>query len=289
MPTKPYEWMVEYTPQKEWIDRRGLLVWLAEVASGLGGGLYLVSSYFDSLIGMFISWIVIIVLKGGFHFAYLGHPLRFWRMGLKPSTSWLARGFIFMTLFIIFGALQLTFSHLLPGTAWEILFKVLAGMMAFLLTINTGFVLSSVHAVPLWNSAILPILFLLCGILDGLAVVILIGLFSGNVHIQTAEVGIRLFIIMNALLITLYLWSAVHAGQTGKRSVFVLIKGQLAPVLWIGVVSCGIVIPLIISISSFYIGKTSAIFLVMAVVCEMIGVLSLKYSLLKGGIYHPLI
>jgi len=49
---KPYEWMVTYTPQTEWIEGRGLLLWLAFYTGGLGGGLYLVSSYYDSFPGM---------------------------------------------------------------------------------------------------------------------------------------------------------------------------------------------------------------------------------------------
>lgn len=175
---KPYEWMVKYTPQTEWIERKGILVWLAEASNGIGGGLYLVSLYFDSLWGMLISWLIVILLKGGFHFAYLGKPMRFWRMAINPRTSWLARGFIFFALFVVLGAAQLFFSYWLPGTALEILFRMIAGVMVFLLVINTGFVMNYIHAIPLWNSAILPLLFLSCGVLDGLALILTIGLLG---------------------------------------------------------------------------------------------------------------
>ena len=92
---KPYEWMVKTTPQTEWIERRGILIWLAEVSNGIGGGLYLVSLYLNSLWGMFLSWLIVVLLKGGFHFAYLGKPIRFWRMALKPGTHGL-QGFYFL-------------------------------------------------------------------------------------------------------------------------------------------------------------------------------------------------
>src|SRR3990170_2624698 len=101
---KPYEWMVGYTPQTLWIEKKGRLVWLAEVAGALGGGLYMVSLYLDSLGGMFLGWLIIVTLKAGFHLAHLGQPMRFWRLALKPGSSWLARGFIFIFLFIICGA-----------------------------------------------------------------------------------------------------------------------------------------------------------------------------------------
>jgi formate-dependent nitrite reductase membrane component NrfD len=281
--------MVEYTPQTEWIERRGILIWLAEVSNGIGGGLYLVSLYFNSLLGMFLSWLIVILLKGGFHFAYLGKPMRFWRMALKPGTSWLARGFIFLTLFIVFGAIQLAFSYWLPGTALEFAFKVIAGLMIFLVVINTGFVMNYINAIPLWNSAILPLLFLSCGVLDGLAVILTIGLFGGNVDIMEAEAGSWFLLILNAFLITIYLWGAIYTGATGKRSVIELIKGQTAPILWVGVVLCGIIIPFGISVSSYFVGEASAHLLITAVIFEMVGAFSLKYTILKSALYSPLI
>ena len=117
--------MINYTRQTEWIDRRGIFLWIAFYAGGLGGGLYLVSLYFNSLWGMFISWLIIAVIKGGTHLIYLGKPLRFWRIITHPQTSWLARGFIFVMLFVGFGAIQIMLSYWLPGSAAEIVMFIL--------------------------------------------------------------------------------------------------------------------------------------------------------------------
>ena len=286
---EPYEWMVKKTPQTEWIDRRGVLIWLAEVSNGIGSGLYLVSLYFNSLWGMLISWVVIVLLKGGLHFAYLGKPMRFWRMALKPGTSWLARGFIFLALFICLGIFQLSFSHWFPGTALEIVFRVIAGLMVFLVVINTGFVMNYINAIPFWNSAILPLLFLSCGVLDGFALILTIGLFGGNVDIMAVEAGSQWLLIINAFIITTYLWSATYMGPTGKQSVIELIKGRIAPVLWVGVILCGIIVPVGVSVSSYFVGEVSPPLLITAVVCEMVGAVSLKYCILKSALYRPLI
>jgi hypothetical protein len=62
-----YHWMINYTRQTEWIDRRGLILWIAFYTGGLGGGLYLVSLFFNSIWGMFIGWLIVAVLKGGAH------------------------------------------------------------------------------------------------------------------------------------------------------------------------------------------------------------------------------
>ena len=285
---KLYEWMVRYTPQTEWIERRGLLMWLAEVSGGLGAGLYLVSLYFDSLWGMFISWLVIILLKGGFHLAYLGKPLRFWRMLWKPQTSWIARGLIFVILFIGFGAIQLAFSYWLPGAVGEIVFKVLAGIMAFGVAIYTGFAMNYVNGIPFWNSALLPVLFVVCGILSGFGIVTGIGLAGGGVDL-IAECGSRIFLIASALLILIYIWSATYMGLAAKHSVIELIRGHIAPIFWIGVALCGIVIPIVMSLSSYFAGGASARLLIAAITSDMIGAFSLKYCILRVGIYNALI
>lgn len=286
---EPYEWMVEYTPQKEWIEQRGILIWLAEVSNGIGGGLYLVSLYFNSLSGMFLSWLIVILLKGGFHFAYLGRPTRFWRMALKPKTSWLARGFIFLSLFIVFGAIQLALSYWLPGTVLEIVFKIIAGLMVFLVVVNTGFVMNYINAIPFWNSALLPLLFILSGVLDGLALILAMGLFGGHVDILAAEAGTRVLLVISAFLLTIYLWSGTYMGPTGKRSVMELIKGQLAPLLWVGVILFGIIIPIVVSLSGYFVSELSTSLLIGAVASEMVGAFSLKYCILKSALYSPLI
>ena len=286
---KPYEWGVKYTAQKEWIERRGILMWLAEVGSGLGAGLYLISLFFNNLFGMFLGWLLIIVLKGGFHLAYLGKPLRFWRIMLKPGTSWMSRGFIFMVLFLGFGAIQMALSYWAPGTGVETTFKMLAGISAFLLAIYTGFVMNYVNGIPFWNSALLPLLFVLSGVLDGSGLIIVIGLFGGNVDVAAAETLSRMLLISTAVVIAVYLWSGAYMGPAGKEAVIRLVRGSIAPVLWIGVVACGIILPIVISISTYVVGEMSPGLLLLGIAGETVGAFSLKYSILKAGVYSPLV
>jgi formate-dependent nitrite reductase membrane component NrfD len=283
-----HEWMINYTRQTEWIDRRGIFLWIAFYAGGLGGGLYLVSLYFNSLWGMFISWLIIAVIKGGTHLMYLGKPLRFWRIITRPQTSWLARGFIFVMLFVGLGAVQMMLSNWLPGTAVEIVFKVLAGIMAFGVTTYTGIILKNVKGVPFWNSLLLPVLFIICGVLGGFGLAVMIALNGGDINLAAAEMGSRWLLIANALLIVVYLWQASRRESVGKQSVLEQIRGQSAPVFWIGVVLLGIVIPLAIAVSGLIIEVPSSVLLT-AVICEIIGGLALRYCVLKAGAYKPLV
>jgi formate-dependent nitrite reductase membrane component NrfD len=284
-----HEWMINYTRQTEWIDRRGIFLWIAFYAGGLGGGLYLVSLFFNSLWGMFVSWLIIAVLKGGTHLIYLGKPMRFWRIMTRPNSSWLARGFIFVVLFVIFAGIQVAISYWLPGGVAEIAFKSLAGISAFAITVYTGFVLNTVKAVPFWNSALLPVLFVLCGVLSGFGLSVAIAIGGGNVDLGVAETGSRWLLIINALLIAIYLWSAANRETTGKQSVMEQVRGSNAPVFWVGIVVLGIIIPLVIAFSSYFIGEVSSALLIFGVACEIAGGLALRYCVLKAGAYKPLV
>jgi formate-dependent nitrite reductase membrane component NrfD len=283
-----HQWMINYTRQTEWIDRRGIFLWIAFYAGGLGGGLYLVSLLFNSLWGMLISWLIIAVIKGGTHLVYLGKPLRFWRIITRPQSSWLARGFIFVMLFVLFGAVQMMLSQWAPGGTAEIMFKVLAGITAFGVATYTGIILKNVKGVPFWNSLLLPVLFVICGILSGFGLSVVIALNGGDINLAAAETGSRWLLIANVLLIVVYLLRASRREAVGKQSVLRQIRGESAPVFWIGVVLLGIVIPLTIAVAGL-IAHVPPSVLIAAVICEISGGLALRYTVLKAGAYKPLV
>lgn len=286
---KPYEWMIKYTPQTEWIERKGILIWLSLYAGILGGGAYLASLYFNNLWGMFISWLIVLFIKSGLHIAHARRPLKLWRMILRPQTSWISRGLILTILFIVFGAIQLALSQWLAGTVGEIVFKVLTGITAFGIITYAGFTMSYINSIPFWNSALLPALYLLWGILAGLATVMTFSV-GDNVIIR-AVIAVNMgLLITTTILIVFYLWTAIYVGPTAKESVRELMWGSLSFVLWIGVFLFGIIIPLVILLASFLGGNVPAPSLaILILACEIIGGLAFTYSVLKVGVYSPLI
>jgi formate-dependent nitrite reductase membrane component NrfD len=284
-----HEWMVSYTRQHEWIDKRGLFLWLAFYTGGLGGGLYLVSLFFNNLWGMFIGWLIVSIIKGGAHLIFLGRPMRAWRMVTRPQSSWISRGISFVLLFGLFGAIQMAFSYWSPGGGGEVIFKVLAGIMAFGVAIYTGFVLNSIKGVPFWNSSMLPILFILCGILGGFGLSVVIALNGGGIDLHAAETGSRWLLLANAVVIGIYLWTAARRDETGRRSVAQQLHGEMAGMFWIGIVALGIVIPAVIALVSLASGTATSALLLTGVVCEIAGGLALRYCVLKAGAYKPLV
>jgi sulfite dehydrogenase (quinone) subunit SoeC len=284
-----HEWMVKPRLQREWIEKRGILLWLAFYTGGLGGGLYLVSLFFDNIIGMIIGWFIVAGLKGSFHLIYLGRPARFWRLVLRPQTSWLSRGLSFVLGFAGLGLIQILLSLFFPEqTAWIMFFKIAAGVFALCVATYTGFVLNSVKGVPFWELPILPLLFVACGILGGFGLTVGIGIFSDSVNMAAAEMGSRMMLIINVLLIVLYLFLASRKEAVGKQSVLYQIRGNISPIFWTFVVALGIVIPALIAVYSLFSGEATSVILIAGVICEIVGGVMLRYCVLKSGMYNPL-
>ncbi len=285
---KAYEWMVEVTPQREWIERTGLFVWLAFYASVLGSGLYLVSLYFNAFAGMVIGWLIIVLVKSGFHFVHLGRPLRFWRMILNPATSWISRGFIVLLLFTLVGGVQIVLSTMAPGSPWELAAKVLAGALAFADGMYVGLAMSLVQAIPLWNSALLPVLLVLYGLMGGCALVMAIAPKAGQVDFPAVQSMNGLLLVVVTCLVVIYLWSAAHAGPTGRSSVLRIVRGRSAPLLWVGALLIGLAFPLGVRGLAYFAG-IPPLLVIFSAIAEILGGMAFQYCLLKGGSYRPVI
>ncbi len=300
----PHEWMIKPTQQTEWIEGQGILIWMAEVFSALGMGLYLVSIYLDNWWGALAAWFIIIFLKLPFHFFYLGRPWRFWR-AIPPftdawKTSWIARGMFFTTVFAGLAMIQLITTYMLnhnmvseamigPVTVLDYTMRLLAGLFALLTGIYCGFVMSYCKAVPFWNTGLLPIVFVVMGIADGLALILAVGLITGGVDFHAIEYASQWALILNVILIGTYLINASYTSATAEYSVMQLIRGKVARAFWIGVILLGILVPLVVSLLSIFVLPFMPLLLIFAVIAHTIGAFALKYCVLKVGIYRPII
>jgi formate-dependent nitrite reductase membrane component NrfD len=296
-----HEWMVKPMHQREYIERRGLLIWIAETFTTLGTGLFLVSLFINSWWGLLAGWLMILFLKLPIHIAYLGKPLRFYRL-LPPfsnawRTSWFARGILFAFGFVGFGFLQLLVSYPaaanLIGPASSVLytvFGIISGVLALGLGVYGAFMMNVCKGIPFWNQGILPIVFILAGVADGFGLIIGVGLAGGDANIAVGEAGSRLFLLINILLIVVYLISAGYTSVVAKISVRELLAGSVSPAFWLGVIGLGILVPGIISLGSSFI-QTEILdwLLITAVISHTLGAFALKYCLLKVGIYRPLL
>jgi sulfite dehydrogenase (quinone) subunit SoeC len=288
---RPYEFMVHYTPQTQWIEKGGVKLWLAFFFIELGAGMFFVASFFDNLPAMGAGWFLCAVLGGGFHLLYLGKPFRFWRMMFSSGwrTSWISRGLIFVTLFLV-----LAFIHMLllqDGVRSTALIAA-ANIFAFLTIIYGGFAMNYVNGIPLWNTALLPVLYAVSGLLGGAEVTLGIALGSGAVGIGPAvEEWSRILLIGFLFLIPVYLVSVRYTSSTGQISVRYMLQGKWSALFWVGVAVLGMAIPLaaviVTSATGLQGGGTG--FLYAAILSGLLGDLAMRYLLLRCGIYSPLI
>ena len=233
--------MVTFTPQREWIENQGLLMWLSTFFVEVGAATYLVASIFGNLWAMAAGIVMCAVLGGGLHLADLGRPLRFWRILFSSGwkTSWIARGIWFVNLFIFFGGIYLALamtSSKIPGLL------IASNVFAFCTIIYFGFLLSYVNGLALWNSSLLPVLILVLSIWGGLDILMLTLLMTGTESV-TAEFWSRIFPLIVIFIISCYLIGIRYQGAGGKVSFREIVRGNWALLFWIGVVLFGIILP----------------------------------------------
>jgi formate-dependent nitrite reductase membrane component NrfD len=297
-----HEWMVKPMHQKEWIERRGIMIWIAETFTSLGSGLYLVSLFTHSWWGLLVGWLIIMFLKLPIHIAYFGKPWRFYRT-MPPfsnawKTSWFARGIMFSVLFGTFAFVQLVFgqsnfANWIGSSAADpvyYIFGVLAGISALGVGIYGGFIMNYVKGIPFWNQGLLPVVIMLAGVADGFGLIMAVALAGGDASVTWAETGSRYLLLINVLLIVVYLISAGYTSAVAKLSIQELLKGPTALMFWVGLIIIGLAIPAVITvISLFSSGEASTALLIVAIASHTLGAFALKYCLLKVGIYRPLL
>jgi formate-dependent nitrite reductase membrane component NrfD len=264
--------------------------------AGVGGGAYLAGVLVDFAFGAEWSMVSMIgvslgvpcVLIGTFFLlADLGKPLNAWRVWMKPGTSWIARGTIIIVLFMIFAAIQTAFwIWPSPGTIENArgAIAVLGAIFAFLTVIYTGLLLGYSQPIALWRTALLPVLFFVSAVSTGIMAIILVGHYLGVEGSQLSLLANidAVILIFEMFLLIMFLYNAyrtIESRFSAKR----ILAGAVAPAFWIGVVACGLLIPLLLElqgVEGFMAG--------LAAVLGLFGGLCLRYSILAAGTLDPI-
>ena len=167
-----------FRPQRQWVEGRGVLLIVGHFLSGVGAGTWLFSLWLGYWPGLVLA-VQVMALAGVAHLFFLGHPERFWRM-FRARTSWIARGFIGMNLFMVGGVLTLV----LRAGALRSAAAAVAVVGAAIIIVYKGNVYAASKGVPFWNSPLLPVLYATYAIRGGLA---LLTPGSGNATVLYPE------------------------------------------------------------------------------------------------------
>ena len=298
-------------PQEEWKEIIAIYLYLA----GMGAGSFIIGtligwlnvklgSPFFSSIDLFghtlnlssvpILWGPVMVAIGApFLILDLGIKWRFIYACLNPGTSWVARGFIILSIFIVLGLALLAksilpFKWLHPGSVLWRIPEIIAFIFAFGTALYTGILLKATKSIPLWNTSLLPLLFLVSGLSTGSMAIILstlgTGLFSHNaLPLKVLMGGEQVLVVIEAIILYLFLSRRYRAAEQGKDSVHLLVFGEMKMIFWGGVVFLGFIFPVILeNIASFFPGNVVLIFVTGTLLLG--GGFFLRLGILRAGI-----
>lgn len=142
----------------------------------------------------------------------------------------------------------------------------------------------------MWNSSMMIPLALVSGIWVGSQAVELMLFFSGG-DISVAEVWARWSLLSYMGVLVMFIWGTIHSSETARVSIKELLTGDWFIHFYIGVITIGILIPLIITLMVWGNGgdKMGGIVLFLRLICVVIGDLMMRYGIMKGAKYSPLI
>ena len=203
--------------------------------------------------------------------AGLHNPLRFfWLIANPGSVMTLGVYFIcvYMPVALAVAVLEILKKRVPKWLTW------IGIVAAFAVAAYTGFLLGVVKAYPLWNNAILPILFVVSALSAGLAATSLVGLIVDRERFEQMWLIKKSHVILSAveMVVLATMLIIVSAGSfEGAASVYSLVAGQYAPAFWGGIVLLGLVAPFLIEGYPVFIAKrveTSTTSMVVSVIGE---------------------
>jgi len=291
-------------PQKVWGWQIAVYLYLA----GMGAGSFAIGVVWDWLgysaypsNAVLLFGPLLAAVGAPFLILDLGIKRRFLNAGLNPKTSWLSRGFFILLIFIVFGVAALAMS-ILP--LWGIniglmlfrIVEVIGLIFAFATAIYTGILLKALKYIPLWNTPLLPVLFLVSALSTGSMLIILSMLGSslllpnGEYSSQLTNILMRteqILVFIEAFVLGMYLFSRYRTKEQGKTSVNLLISGKLKFVFWGGIVVSGFFFPIVLeAIYSKLPEHTFLLFLTGFFL--LVGGFFLRFGIISAGIKEQL-
>lgn len=182
----------------------------------------------------------------------LGIPQRAFRL-VGSKTSLISYGTIILTVLLVLAAVAIAvnlFSIGIGPTAYGVL-MVFATVFALATSIYIGFLLAVVKCRPFWNTPLLPLLFVVSSASTGISALTIVGSVAGGLRVPASAAGLMasgefLFLGLEFLMVAFYMATMENSLPQARVAVRRLVRGDLAPVFWLGVVVVGLLLPLIL-------------------------------------------
>jgi len=277
----------------------GPFLWLAGLA-GMGSVAYVLlrQAKVDNLKAF--SWVLFISIVAALVFvvADLSRP---WNLVNALTTSfftgefglfrsWMAVGIVLisvaMVLLFLVALRHTTNIKMLNAVVDAGWFGVLLAAVGVLVTIYSGFLIAAAPGIPFWNTALIPVLWILSASVCALALTeLMIHRDDITRFIVRTGSGLKVAELIAVLaLVNL----AIYGGTTAaKISGWALAYGPLAPAFWGGVVAVGMLIPLAIGLISWR--RENKLLLATAAILALIGALILRIVVIQAGVFEPVV
>lgn len=166
--------------------------------------------------------------------AGFAHPLRF-ALLLTNFGSVMTWGVVFLAVFVVVALIVLLLD--LMKREVPMWLDCVGLVMGLCVAIYTGCLLGVCQGFPLWNSALLPILFLVSAVSTGMAAVLLVGVFYApdefNEVVVMKKFHFWLPVIEFVLVAALLFITAFNPSPAGWESVMSLVSGNWAVAFWL--------------------------------------------------------
>ncbi len=267
---------------------------------GLGGGAYTIAAT-NWFLGESVSaatsiglWIGFPALLIGsiFLLADLGSPTRAVLAGMKPGTSWIARGFWIISAFMILALLHLilhTFLNIDQTASGRMILNVIAvagiicavGTMAY-----TGILLGASKGIPFWRTGAVPVVFVISALVTGHFTIMLIALLNPSVTVETIRtmsLEAAALVILEVLAILFFLQAAFKTPDPRESAQLILRRRSFV----IGYVVLGLAVPFVLMLVVYRsMATNTGIYMLMVAVGALLGLvggLILRQSVLACG------
>lgn len=179
--------------------------------------------------------------KGGFL-----HPWRF-ALLLGNVQSVMTWGVVFLAAFVVIAAVVVVRDLLKKSVPFGL--EAAGCGFAIAVAMYTGVLLGVVKTFPLWNSAVLPFLFLVSAMSTGVCAVFLFARLVCPSEVEKLAFLERVhgwLPWVETVLVVALLFFVGLSSEAGAASVVALLTGQWALVFWLGFVVVGLALPLVL-------------------------------------------
>ena len=275
--------------------------WLLAVylfLGGVAGGAYTIGAInsflgseleLSTTVGLWISFPAIII-GSLFLIVDLGSPSRAFLAGMKPGTSWIARGTWIIFIFIVLSFIHLVlhqFTSFGASDSGAQTLKILSvagtvfavGTMAY-----TGILLSASKGIPFWRSGVVPVVFIISAIVTGhFSIMLGVALFKSAAApaalMQTMALEAAGLVVLEVLAILLFLQAAFRQPDSRESAERILRKGLFV----FGYFVLGLAAPMILMVIVYNTGAGVSSLLAVGSVLGLLGGLILRQSVLICG------